>query len=254
MKGNISHRKRFATLCFVLFVSMITSFNALGTGINEEVITKDALTVVIDAGHGGEDGGAVSLSGMRESAINLNVAQRLELILAFYGVHVSMTRTDEKINYSASADTIREKKAEDQKKRLQLINATENAVLISIHQNYYPDGGPFGAQVLYAPTEGSKELAEQLQLRLISALNTKNRRTASRIPDSILLFNNIKCPAILIECGFLSNSVEEKLLKSDVYRLKLAAVIASGFLYFIDNLDKSSTGELYESKNSFLLH
>lgn len=119
---------------------------------------------------------------------------------------------------------------EDQKKRLQLINSTDNAVLISIHQNKFPDGSPFGAQVLFSPTNGSEEFAKYMQTLLISSLNSKNRRSASKVPNNILLMNHIKCPAILIECGFLSNSWEEKLLMTDAYRLKIAAVIAAGFL------------------------
>ena len=141
-----------------------------------------------------------------------------------------MTRTTEDLDYSEGSDTIREKKVEDQRRRLALINSTEHAVLLSIHQNTYPSGGPYGAQVLYAPTAGSKEFAERVQLLLVGALNNQNRRAAAQVPDSLLLMNHIKCPALLIECGFLSNPTEEKLLMTGDYRLKIAAVIAAGYL------------------------
>jgi N-acetylmuramoyl-L-alanine amidase len=188
------------------------------------------ITLVIVAGHGGEDGGATSPGGARESVINLDVARRLYQLMGFFGVDAVMTRTSEQIQYSEGAATVRARKAEDQKNRLSLIRATENAALISIHQNKYTSEGPFGAQALFAPTVGSEEFAQALQSLLASALNPGNYRAAAKIQDSIYLMNNVSCPAILIECGFLSNPREEALLQTDAYRLKIAAVIAAGFL------------------------
>jgi N-acetylmuramoyl-L-alanine amidase len=198
-------------------------------------------------GHGGEDGGAVSITGVRESALNLDIAEKLDLILAFYGVRTVMTRTSETLNYSDNADTVREKKAEDQKRRLALIEAENDALLISIHQNNYPDGGPFGAQVFYAPTDGSKLLADSMQQLLVIYLNPQNRRTAVKIPSNILLMNNVSCPAVLVECGFLSNPAEEQLLRTPSYRLKLAAVVAAGFLYNKESFENHTYGGPDES-------
>jgi N-acetylmuramoyl-L-alanine amidase len=206
-----------------------------------------ALTLIIDAGHGGADGGAVSLSGVKESEINLEIALKLDQIMAFFGVSAVMTRSTEELDYSEKANTIREKKAEDQNKRIHLINSTKNAILISIHQNKFPDGRPFGAQVLYAPTSGSKEFAEYMQNSLITALNEQNRRSAAKVPGSILLLNHIKCPAIIIECGFLSNADEEELLRTDAYQLKVAAVIAAGFLANQNSLKTLYSGGMNES-------
>ncbi len=204
-------------------------------------------TLIIDAGHGGADGGAVSISGVKESEINLEIALKLDQIMGFYGVQTILTRNSETLNYSEKANTIRAKKVEDQNKRLRLINETDNAVLISIHQNTYPNSSPFGAQVLYAVTDGSREFADYLQNMLINALNTRNRRSASRVPKSVMLFNHIHCPALLIECGFLSNSEEERLLKTDSYRLKIAAVIAAGYLASQNTLRENHSGGIYES-------
>lgn len=209
----------------------VSTKNAISDNVVKATREKNQLTLIIDAGHGGEDGGAVSPSGVKESEINLEIAMKLDQIMGFYGIQTVMTRTSEVLDYSAKSDTIREKKSEDQKSRLKLIMQTDRAILISIHQNKYPDTSPFGAQALYAPTNGSKEFAEYMQKALVAALNPKNRRSAAKVPANILLMNHIKCPAILIECGFLSNREEEKLLKSDAYRLKVAAVIAAGFLY-----------------------
>jgi N-acetylmuramoyl-L-alanine amidase len=203
---------------------------------------REGITLIIDAGHGGADGGAVSLSGIKESEINLEIALKLEQVMAFLGVPTVMTRTTEALDYSASAHSIRDKKVEDQIRRLQMINGTKNAVLISVHQNIFPDGSPSGAQVLYADTTGSKELAEYLQKALIGALNTHNRRSAARVPKSVMLMNHIDCPAILIECGFLSNAAEERLLQTDTYRLKIAAVIGAGCLANRQNLNALYSG------------
>jgi N-acetylmuramoyl-L-alanine amidase len=212
------------------------------------------ITLVIDAGHGGADGGAVSDSGLLESEVNMDIAAKLDLIMGFYGIHVVMTRTSENIDYSSEARTIHQKKVEDSRNRVQLINSIDHAFLISIHQNTFPDGGPFGAQVLYTKVTGSKEIAEPLQQLLINALNPKNYRSASTVPGSVYLMNKINCPAVLIECGFLSNSTEEALLKKDAYRLKIAAAIAAGYLSNDHLLTAGSNGGTNEVKDSILLY
>lgn len=231
-------------VCFLLTFAAWTGFFIIPAAASDARPEEGRrLTVIVDAGHGGADGGAVSPSGLPESAVNLDIARRLELILAFFGTDVVMTRTEQALEYSEKATTIRAKKVEDQKRRLNLINSTPNAVLISIHQNNFPDDDPFGAQVLYAPTEGSKDFAEYMQQLLITAINPKNRRTASKIPESIMLLNHIKCPAILIECGFLSNPEEERLLRTDSYKLKLATVIAAGYLQYQQELYSGGMNE-----------
>jgi N-acetylmuramoyl-L-alanine amidase len=103
--------------------------------------------------------------------------------------------------------------------------------------------------VLYAPTEGSLAFAEGLQKLLISSLDANNYRAASRIQSGIYLLNNIDCPAVLVECAFLSNAREEELLRTGTYRLKLAAVLAAGYLR-----DRGALGEIYENENGVLLH
>lgn len=240
----------FLIVVIVLIASVIIFAAATKMCISGNVIRtsteNSGLTLIIDAGHGGEDGGAISLSGVKESEVNLAIAAKLDQIIAFFGVPTIMTRYSEELHYSEKSDTIREKKAEDQNKRLQLINGINNAVLISIHQNKFPDGSPFGAQVLFSPTNGSKEFANYMQTLLISSLNTKNRRSASKVPNNILLMNHVKCPAILIECGFLSNAGEEKLLMTDAYRLKIAAVIAAGFLDNQQTLIDINSGGTHE--------
>lgn len=208
-----------------------------------------APVLVIDAGHGGEDGGAVSPSGASESGINLAIAQRLDLIAGLMGVECVMLRTQDVSLHGADAATLRQKKVSDLHNRVDAINGIEGAVLISIHQNSYPDPRYRGAQVFYAPTQGSQELAETLQETLRASLDPDNRRKAKQIPDTIYLMNHVRCTAALAECGFLTNPQEETLLLSGNYQTKLAAALAGGYLRFLTREDGH-----FESENAVLLH
>ena len=237
-------RLRVAALFVLLLIVAVWLFydNFSGGSVSAQTLSEDNLTLIIDPGHGGADGGAVSISGIYESTINLRIAEKLDQIMGLYGVPVMMTRTSDDIDYPDNADTIAEKKRADQKARLEIVNQTPHPVFISIHQNKFTSPGPFGAQVLYAPTDGSRDFAMSLQNLLIQNINPENYRTASEIPDNIFLLNNVSCPAILIECGFLSNAEEEKLLQTDIYQLKIAAVIAAVFLDSYDTLSDLSSG------------
>ena len=186
--------------------------------------------LIIDPGHGGEDGGAVSPSGILESDINLDISLKMRDFAALFGISPVMTRTGADIDYPDSADTVKERKNADLKARAEFINSFDNAVLVSIHQNKFTSSEPFGAQVLYGKNEVGRQFAEQVQSALIDKLDKTNYRTASQISDTIYLMRKVECPAILVECGFLSNGREEALLQTDEYRLQLAAVIVS--VYF----------------------
>ena len=195
--------------------------------------TAFAETLVIDAGHGGADGGASTDSGVCESTINLEIAQKLEAIACLLGVDTVMTRETDEIAYPESADTIAKKKVFDQKSRVKLINGVDNAVLISIHQNKYPDPGPSGAQALYGKVSGSMEFGELMHQNLTDCLCPGNRRVAAPISDDIYLMRSVECPSVLVECGFLSNPDEASLLQTKDYQIKLAVVLAASFIQFI---------------------
>lgn len=187
--------------------------------------------LVIDAGHGGEDGGAVGADGSRESDINLAIARRLEGLLILLGEETRMTRTDDRSIHSEGAATLREKKRSDLKNRVALVNGTQGAILVSIHQNSLPSSkGTHGAQVFYGIEEGSAALANAVQRLLNETVNQENQKAEKSIDPSIYLMKNVTAPAILIECGFLSNENETALLKSADYQQKLAVVIATGLL------------------------
>ena len=204
--------------------------------VNATATHKAPFVLIIDAGHGGEDGGAVTSDGLTESSINLDIALRLDSLSAFFGVETVLTRDSETLTYSAESTTTRVRKAEDQKRRIELVRGTPNAVFLSIHQNTYPTAAPYGSQVLFAKTAGSEELGIRLQELLKTTLDASNRRAAERIPESILLMNSIDCPAVLVECGFLSNPAEEALLRTDEHRLKLAVILAAGILQIRETL------------------
>ena len=187
-------------------------------------IRSGGQTLVLDAGHGGEDGGAVSLSGVPESGINLAIVQKLDQLLGLYGEAPLLLRSEDISLHDDSAQTLREKKVSDLHNRVARIEETE-------HQNTFPDGKYHGAQVFYSNGELSQPLAQLTQETLRDALDPGNTREAKPIPDSVYLMNHITCPAILVECGFLSNGAEaEKLCDAAIRRLSDQAGLRLGRL------------------------
>ena len=189
-----------------------------------------AAPLILDAGHGGEDGGAVSVTGVPESRVNLEIVQKLRDTLALYGVDPVVLREEDVSLHDPEASTLREKKRSDLKNRVRAVEAVEGGTLLSIHQNSYPGSQYRGAQVFYAPTGGSRELAELLQTALREELQPDNGRKAKPIPESVYLMNHVSCPAVLVECGFLTNPEEEARLRDGGYQRQLAAVLAGAWL------------------------
>ena len=190
-------------------------------------------TIVLDAGHGGEDGGAVSPDGVVESDLNLAITRRLRDVLLFLGRDTVLTRTGGDAIYSPEAVTLREKKVSDLKNRVALINALPHAVLLSIHQNSMPQHPTVhGAQVFSNPQEPAAGLAQSIQQALNLTVNTGNEKTAKAIGNSVYLMKHITCPGVLVECGFLSNSNEAQLLRQPEQQKRLAAAIVAGYLNF----------------------
>ena len=191
---------------------------------------KQSAELILDAGHGGEDGGALSISGVSESQINLEIVQKIDDLLGLYGASpVLLRRTDTSL-HSKGANTLHEKKVSDLKNRVEAIQSNKGTTLISIHQNTYPTIEAKGLQAFYAPTEGSKELAELIQKSVQETLQKENKRTARQISKSVYLMNHVSCRAVLIECGFLTHPQEERDLLDHMYQRKLAAVLACAWL------------------------
>ena len=194
--------------------------------------TKDEI-IVLDAGHGGADGGAVSADGTPEDDINLAIVLRLRDLFALMGCQTVLTRTGEASLADPDSATLRQEKVSDTKNRVTLINSVANGCLISIHQNTLP-GHPtvHGAQVFYGKVTDSDARAAAVQQALNRAINTDNEKNAKPIGSDIYIMAHVNCPAILVECGFLSNSAETKLLLSPEYQTKLAAAICCGYLQY----------------------
>ena len=185
-------------------------------------------TVVIDSGHGGNDPGKIGVDGSLEKDLNLTIARKLKYYLEASGVQVIMTRDSDTGLYK---ETDSHKKTADLKARCQLINDTAPALTISIHQNSMPDHpSVHGAQVFYNGAASGPRLGETVQAALNGAVNAGNGKNAKAIDSTIYLMKNVQCPAILVECGFLSNRTETGQLLTGGYQLKLAVCIAAGFL------------------------
>ena len=213
---------------------------------------QNTRVIVVDAGHGGEDGGALSADGtVIESGINLAIALDARELLRFLGVPVVMTRTEDVSIYSPGATTLRQKKVSDLKNRVALVNGTEGALLVSIHQNSLPSMPRVqGAQVFFGAVEGSDRLAASVQAALNASVNGKTKKSERQIDSSIYLMKNVRCPAILVECGFLSNAAEAALLQTPQQQRLLAAAIVCGVLAASERQE----GEGYERENNVFLH
>ena len=191
-------------------------------------------TLILDAGHGGADGGAVAPDGTAESGLNLSVTRRVQDLCVFFGVDTLMTRESEELSYPPETQTIAAMKRWDTKRRVALADGVENAVFLSIHQNIYPSASPRGAQVLYAQNEPSRALAEQMQAQLTAALLPENRRVPVPAGKDIYILSHLRCPAVLVECGFLSHPQELALLKTEAYQKKIASVLTACYLQFTE--------------------
>lgn len=214
----------------MLLALALGRLNSLVEPVMEPDVLRRTAPLILDAGHGGEDGGAVSITGVPESQINLAIVLKLRDVLGLYGVDPVVLRETDVSLHDDSANTLREKKRSDLKNRVAAIEEVEGGTLLSIHQNTYPGSRYHGAHVFYAPTEGSQSLAEHFQSSIKAALQPDNERAVKRIPDTVYIMNHITCPAVLIECGFLTNPEEEALLRDEDYQRKLSAVVAAAWL------------------------
>lgn len=186
-------------------------------------------TIVIDAGHGGEDGGAVGTDGSRESDINLAIALRTEELLAFLGYETLLTRDADVSIHDSTAQTLRQKKVSDLKNRVTLVNQAPQAVLLSIHQNALP-GAPAtqGAQAFHNRASSADSLAQSVQTQLNALVNGAHPKEKRQISDSIYLMKQVTHPAVLVECGFMTHPQEVQLLQSAEHQQRLAVAMVAG--------------------------
>lgn len=223
----VVHYAVIGCICAVLFITW--KISQIHSTLSYDFPTK---VLIIDPGHGGVDGGAVGINGVIESEINLDIALKLKALCHLYGIPIVMTRETMDIAYPEQADTISKKKIADQNQRLRLIRDTPNGILFSIHQNCYPSATPYGPEVLYGHSEGDREVGELLQQNLQDGICPSSRRVAAEISNDIFLLRECKCTAILIECGFLSNPNDAKLLQTQEYQTKIATILLGSYLQF----------------------
>ena len=227
-------------LCALLLLAMVLHFGKLlFRSENKASVHTDSadqtITVVIDPGHGGRDGGAVGADGTLEKELNLSVALKVKAVLESAGVRVVMTREPDIV--LAEPDSPH-KKADDLKARLQLAQNQERAIFVSIHMNKFPVEKYRGLQVYYSENHSeSPTLAQTIQDAAQAALQNTGERKIKPAGDSIYLMAHLEIPAVLVECGFLSNDEERALLKDENYQKKLAVCLCAAILEYISQTD-----------------
>lgn len=207
----------------------------------------DTPVIIIDAGHGNPDGGAVAADGTEEQYINLDIAIKLNDALTAKGYKTLMTRTDNNAIHDEDALTIREKKVSDLHKRLEIANQNPDSIFVSIHQNYYTESRYWGTQVFYSPNNvQSSQLAQCIQSCVVSELQPDNTRQIKESGDSIYLLYHAETPAVMVECGFLSNYEDTEKLEDNEYRQQMADSICNGIINYLNdgNSEAETVGEV----------
>lgn len=232
----------------VLFLSLTLIFSVLiscysivrKSALDASAQAKEIPTIIIDAGHGGIDGGTHSYDGTLEKDINLSIALMLRDILINLGYpDIVMTRELDESIHSDGVQGIRNQKISDIKNRLSIIESHENALFISIHQNFFTEEKYSGAQIFYSKNNPeSEKLAQSIRLSIINNLQKENTRETKPSGKEIYLLNNTDSPAVMVECGFLSNRNEADLLKTEEYRRKIAFFIATGIIDYLNSTEE----------------
>lgn len=223
---------------FICFVIFLLSFNHIDIGKSVNgTDSQTPPTIIIDAGHGGFDGGASTDDGVPEKDINLSISLYLEDYLHLFGYDVIMTRNKDTSLEDDSTLSIRKKKTSDIRNRLKLMETTENSIFISIHQNHFHQEKYSGMQVFYSKnhSESSSLLAQSIQDSTVNLLQPENERQIKQIGTSVFLIYNAVRPAVLVECGFLSNKEESEKLKTETYQKQIAFSIALGIIDYINS-------------------
>lgn len=217
------------TVSGLILLLILTSM--IGKKQSTAADAQHANTLVIDPGHGGIDSGAIGADGTKESDINLSIALKLRAMAELYGMENILTRQDDRT--LCDSETYSEHR--DLECRTELVNSALNPVYISIHQNDYPTAQPSGSQVIYAAGEGSQALGNITHANLLSTLYPKSRRVAEPATKKLFILSHLQCPAILVECGFISNAIDLENLKKPIHQTSLAAIIMGSYLQYMQN-------------------
>lgn len=233
--------KKLVFLCTLVLLSFLVSIGVinnekLSRDVSDNLSVKNKPVIIVDAGHGGFDGGASTDDGVSEKGINLNIALYLKDYLNFFGFQVVMTRETDTSTEDEGLTTIRSRKSSDLHNRMALMEKTKNSIFVSIHQNHYSSSQYSGAQVFYSGnfSEQSSVLAQNIQESIVYYLQPGNTRQIKPCGTSVYLIYNAVKPAVLVECGFLSNYEEAENLKTKDYQRKMAFSIALGILNYYE--------------------
>ena len=237
----MSHKYIKNFLAALLLCTSFISGRGLAVYAN---VSADSMpsTIVLDAGHGGDDPGKIGINGALEKDINLSITLKLKQLLENKGYNVVLTRED---SNDLSSENASNHKREDMSKRVEIMSNSDAAITVSIHQNSYPSSEISGAQVFYyTQSQKGKELAECIQAELIRQLAPANRRQA-KANDSYYLLKKTSSPTVIVECGFLSNPTEADLLCDPDYQDLVVSAIYSGVRAYLDaEYPQASTKEL----------
>lgn len=225
-------KKNNITLIILIFLLSLAvySLNLGGEAATPASSITSLGTVIVDAGHGGEDPGKVSsFSGVNEKDLNLAISKLLAEQLRTAGYQVIMTREEDKLVYTEGTTDITDKRRQDLTRRKNMMDNNGADIVVSIHMNDFSQSKYYGAQVFYPPnSEKSQNLAALVQKSLRENVDPSNKREALVKNTPIIILRNIKTPTIVVECGFLSNQQEEQNLRTDEYQLKIAKAIKTG--------------------------
>ena len=226
------YRELFVVISFIMLFSLIPKLISFDTNKNISVVLNNISypVIILDAGHGGYDPGAVT-EGVYEKDINLSITKKLNEMFLCFGLNTVLTRIDD----NALNDlNVSNKKQSDLNNRLKIINSENNAILISLHQNMFSESRYFGSQVFYNSLSGSKELADIVQDNIVKYLQRNNHRV-SKSGDYLYLLKNSKQVSIMLECGFMSNKNELQLLLDEGYQKKLSYLVCVSVYDYINS-------------------
>lgn len=227
-------RKRIELVLFAVITSVTMVSIKTNNIQNQEVVKETTATpatgkiVVLDAGHGGEDGGATGSNGTTEAELNLQITLKVQKLLEQNGTTVILTRSNENAIYDLDAKTLKQKKVSDIKNRVKIGNSSSADIFVSIHLNKIPQQQYYGWQCFYKDkNEQSEKLAKSIQNSLNEAIQKENNRLAMKI-NNIYIVKNVEIPISIVECGFLSNPQEEQELQQEEYQNRIAWGIYTG--------------------------
>lgn len=218
-------RKLELTFVLLVLVGVLIFSRRLGKMVSEEASGEiERVDVIIDAGHGGDDPGKIGINQALEKDINLQIAKKVEKLLKERNISCKMTRTEDVL---IAPEGSKQKKIEDMKERVRIINETKPVVAVSIHQNSYTEEAIKGAQVFYYEHSDEGEKMAKMMQEALKALDEENHREAKG-NETYYLLKKTKVPTMIVECGFLSNRAEAEKLTEEAYQNEAAKAITEG--------------------------